>query len=330
MTHPRIGYDKYDAREAPVVRLEGDEYDEHDEHERIEFSDPLPGFPPIIVHILATLDDPEASRELLVDYLKRHPRMAARVILLAKVLAVRNRSRRAVSNLSFATTLIGINRTREITILSSIAGFVGDVAPASIAATFWQHSVAVGVCSEQLALATAPPASASAALIAGLLHDIGQLWLYRFKAEPLCTAWRLDLKHSAGIEQAEREHFGVDHSTIGAWLAEFWSLPTSIGTAIRHHHTPDKALTEPLVPLVHVAEVLSNALGLSSDKVGRVTSLSSPACRALGLTWGEPSRALFMRIEARFRHAIRFLPELAHPQQNAVASESATAARSTL
>jgi putative nucleotidyltransferase with HDIG domain len=273
-----------------------------------EYSDPLPGFPPIIARILATLDDPLASSELLLGYIEQQPVIASRVLLLAKVLATRKRSRRAIPDLAFATTLIGLNRTREITILSSIAGFIADIAPPGIAGNFWQHSLAVGVCSEQLALLCAPPATAPAALIAGLLHDIGQLWLYRFKEDAFITAWRQDLSHAAAIEADERERFGVDHATIGAWLAEHWWLPPGIGTAIRHHHAPDQALNEPLVPLVHVAEVLSNALGLTDGGVSRVTSISGAACRALGLTWDEHSRALFMRIEARMRHANTFLP----------------------
>ena len=293
-----------------LLSTEDDEYDEH--------CDPLPGFRPIILLILATLDDPDATNELLVKHIERNPLIARRVILLAKVLATRRRSRHAIADVAFATALLGINRTREITILSNIAQFIGDIAPASIAAPFWQHSVAVGVCSEQLALATTSPASASEALIAGLLHDIGQLWLYRFKEDAFRAAWRQDLNHSTGIEETERARFGVDHSTIGTWLAENWSLPQNIITAIRHHHAPDSALHEPLAPVVHVAEVLSNALGLTSEKESRVTTLSSAACHALGLTWDEYSRSLFVRMESRVKHANSFLPPPA-PRPHATA-----------
>jgi hypothetical protein len=54
---------------------------------------------------------------------------------------------------------------------------------------------------------------------------------------------------------------------------------------------------------VHVAEVLANALDLTGREENRVTSLSSAACNALGLTWDESTRALFGRMEARSRHA---------------------------
>lgn len=274
----------------------------------------LPEFPPLIARILAALNDPEASYALLVKHIEQHPVMASRVILLAKVLTTKTHGCRAVADVPFAATLIGLNRTREIVILSSIADFIADIAPAGIAANFWQHSVAVGVSSEQLAHLAGPPDLAPAALIAGLLHDVGQLWLYRFQEDAFIAAWRQDMNHSAGVEAAERERFGIDHATVGAWLAEHWSLPACIGLAIRHHHAPDNALSEPLVPLVHVAEVVSNALGLTNNVDNRVTSISSGACRMLGLRWGEPSHSLFVRIESRIRHAHTFLQQGANPQ----------------
>jgi HD-like signal output (HDOD) protein len=161
-----------------------------------------------------------------------------------------------------------------------------------------------------LALHTPVPVSTSSALIAGLLHDIGQIWLHSFSAEAFRTTWNQALTHNISIEEAEREHFGVDHPTIGAWLAAHWSLPENIGTAIRHHHAPDAALTEPLVPLVHVAEVLSNALDLTSREENRVTSISTAACNALGLTWDDSARSLFGRMEARSRHANAFFNQI--------------------
>ena len=271
--------------------------------EVIKSSNTLPGFPLVIAQILATIDDPEANTETLAGLIKHDPVIAARVLALANAAAAGTRHQAASSDIFTAVSLIGMNRVREMALLVGVSGFVGDMAPAAMAASFWQHSVAVGVCSDELARHTSASSSASAALIAGLLHDIGQLWLHRFRAEPFSAAWTHALAHDTGIEQAEREHFGADHSMIGAWLAEHWALPANIVAAIRYHHEPDSALAEPLVPLLHVAEVLSNALDLTGREGNRVTSISSAACSALGLSWDASARDLFGRMEARSRHA---------------------------
>lgn len=271
--------------------------------EVIERSRDLPGFPLVIKQIIATIDDPDANTEMLAGHIQHDPVIAARVLSLANIASSGTRRQAATHNIFTAASLIGLNRVRELALLTGVSGFVDGFAPAGTAASFWQHSVAVGVCSGELALHTTAPTSASAALIAGLLHDVGQLWLQRFDAELFRAAWTNALADDVGIEQAERERFGTDHTTIGGWLAEHWALPANIVAAIRGHHAPDSALSEPLVPLVHVAEVLSNALDLAGRTENRVTAISGAACRTLGLTWDEGTRALFGRIEARSRHA---------------------------
>ncbi len=269
----------------------------------VERSRTLPGFPQIINDILATVDDPEANLNVLVDHIKHDPVIAARVLSRANVAATKTRALSEIRDIFTATSLIGMTTVREMAVISSIAGFVDEFSPSGMPAMFWQHSIAVGVCAEELACHTATQVVGSTALVAGLLHDIGQLWLYRFNPEAFRAAWSQALTHAIGIEEVERERFGVDHSTIGNWLAGHWSLPVGICTSIGHHHTPDAVLGNQLVPLVHVSEVLSNALNLTGRDENRVTSISASACRSIGLVWNDGVRPMFGRIEARSRHA---------------------------
>jgi putative nucleotidyltransferase with HDIG domain len=169
---------------------------------------------------------------------------------------------------------------------------------------FWEHSVAVGVCAEQLSYYSKQ--NVGAAMIAGLLHDIGQLWMLRFEHEAYQPVWDAAMECEQDICDAEREAFGVDHGVVGAWLAEIWSLPKPLKSAIRWHHAPDKALLEPLVPLVHIAEVLSHALELTTGRARPVRYLSQKCCEALDITWGANCYSLFGRIEACARHAMKF------------------------
>jgi HD-like signal output (HDOD) protein len=269
----------------------------------------LPGFPLVISEILATLDDPEANLNVLTGLIKLDPVIAARVLSLANLAALRTRHLSDIRDIYTATSLIGMGRVRQMALISSLLDYFDTISPAGISSTFWQHCVAVGVCCEEVALHIDESVSADSALIAGLLHDIGQLWLYRFSSEAFRDAWGQALAHSRGIEDVERESFGVDHSTIGTWLAEFWALPPGICAAIGHHHDPDQYLTESLVPIVHVSEVLSNALDLTGRNENRVNHLSAAACRRLGIKWDDNSHALFGRIEARSRHANGFFSE---------------------
>lgn len=272
----------------------------------IEQARELPGFPRVITEILATIDDPDANLNVLSQLIKLDPVIAARVLALANTAASRTQRGTPVRDIYAATSLIGMGRVRQMTLISSCIDYFGKIGPANLAATFWQHSVAVGICGEEIALHVGKSVSATQALIAGLLHDIGQLWLYNFRAGSFRSAWSQALSSHCGIEIAEQEQFGVDHPTIGAWLADHWSLPPAISKAIRHHHDGAADLDEALVPTTHLAEVLANALDLAGREENRVTRISAAACHRLGLAWDESTRDLFGRIDARSRHANTF------------------------
>jgi putative nucleotidyltransferase with HDIG domain len=263
----------------------------------------LPPFPRTVGEILATLDDPDSNLNLMSALIRRDPVIAARILSQANVAASCRGQRAPVREIYQAMSLIGLTQVRRIVLIGTCHQFAEALLPAAQSAGYWQHSVAVGVCCEELALYVEQTVSSSTALIAGLLHDIGQLWLRHQDHEADSGQWARALTAETGIADAERERYGVNHGQVGAWLAELWSLPPDIVAAIRHHHDRDPPCETTLVPLLHVAEVLSNALDLTGRAENRVTAISARACRHLGLTWNDGVRPLFGRIEARSSHA---------------------------
>ena len=273
----------------------------------------LPRFPRVVIEILASLDDPETNLNVLTDLIGHDPVIAARVLSFANRAAARTRHISAVSDIYTATSLIGMGRVREISLISSLGEFVGTSASEVMSASYWQHSIAVGVCAQELAIHIDEPISSDSALIAGLLHDIGQLWLYRFHQDTFKMALNEAHSQAIGLETVEHRDFAVGHTQIGAWLAEHWALPADITAAIAHHHAPDAALGDLLVPVIAVAEVLANGLDLVERAGNRVTHISSAACKRLDLVFDAGIQPLFGRIEARSRHAnLMFASELPH------------------
>ncbi len=274
--------------------------------EVISMAEQLPSFPSIITEILASLDDPEANLKILASFIQLDPIITARVLSVANLAAAHTRRAAAVKDIYTATSLIGMSRVREMALISSIGGYLDHLAPGNAGVRFWQHSVSVGVCAVEVALHIATPVSVDMALISGLLHDVGQLWLYRFRPNAFLAALSTAQNERRSIEQVELEYFRVNHCVIGRWLANHWALPSSIGRAIDGHHNPDAQLDDPIVPIVHIAEVLCNALDLGDRPENRVSHISTAACSKLGLTWDDGVAPLFGRIDARSRHANAF------------------------
>lgn len=274
--------------------------------EVIRMADQLPSFPSIVTEILDTLDDPDANLKLLASFILLDPVITARVLSVANLAAAHTRRTAAVKDIYTATSLIGMSRVREMALISSIGGYLDHLTPGNAGARFWRHSVSVAVCAVEVALHVQTPVSIDVALISGLLHDVGQLWLHRFRPDAFRAALSTSDSQRRRIEQVEFEHFGVNHCVIGRWLANQWALPPGIGQAIDGHHNPDALLDDPIVPIVHIAEVLCNALDLGNHPDNHVSHISSAACRKLGLVWDDNVRPLFGRIDARSRHANAF------------------------
>ena len=269
--------------------------------------DQLPAFPAVVLKILQALDDPDACLTVLAQHIEHDAVVAGRVLSLANRAASNSHGGEPVNDVFTAISLVGLSRVRETAVTISLAGFLNNMSPAGAMEAFWAHSIATAACGVEVASNTDLDVCIDASLMACLLHDVGQLWLQCFEPERLAAVLQDAAARGIEIDVAEREQFGVDHGAIGAWLADAWGLSEGIVKAIEHHHAPDAALAEPLVAVVHVSEVLANALDLTGPTQGRVTWVSAPCCGLLGLDWGPDSQSLFGRIEARGRQALSLL-----------------------
>lgn len=99
----------------------------------------------------------------------------------------------------------------------------------------WSHSTLVAAAAHELAGACGY--EPEVAWVAGLLHDIGRLVLYR--SPPSACADEADLL-AAGFPRtyAETLVYGTDHAALGSALLRQWNVDSEIVEAVAHHHRP--------------------------------------------------------------------------------------------
>jgi putative nucleotidyltransferase with HDIG domain len=101
----------------------------------------------------------------------------------------------------------------------------------------WKHSLACAVCAEMTASKTCPNLKAEA-FVGGLLHDVGKLILLECFPDKTKQVRKIHTEQGISWSQAEQDILGVDHATVGKWLAEKWNLPQIFIQAIwLHHHS---------------------------------------------------------------------------------------------
>ena len=260
-------------------------------------ADSLKPFPQIVLDILNVLDDDVANANCLVDHLHRDAVLSGRVLGLANAASNRLPGQRSVKDVNSAVAMLGFSRIHTLVTTLTIRDAFPQ-APTEIAEKFWGHSIDVGTAAK--VIAEHANLKADLAYVAGLLHDIGVLWMATHHAETFARI--LALLAAPGHHMIEIEHqtIGTDHTEIGAALCETWGLPLDIRLPISGHHNPDGLPDNPYAMAVHLAEMACNALDLGKRPRNIVTHLSEQALPRLGLKW-EQMPELLGEIEARAR-----------------------------
>ena len=236
----------------------------------------LPAMPLIASKVLETAEDASVSVEDLQKLINNDP------ILAAKILKVANSSYYCggmdVNTLTEAMVILGFNTLRSLVIAASMRGLYAqkpsrrvDAASARFAAhqkSLWEHSVACAAVSRAIAKKMNCE-NPETAFVAGLLHDIGRLVMFRElpeKTERWLAARKPapDARQPADILASEKKIFSLDHCQVGAAVARKWRLSAELVDAISNHHGAETGLTPaPLTAIVDFANsvCLKNQIG---------------------------------------------------------------------
>jgi putative nucleotidyltransferase with HDIG domain len=191
----------------------------------------LPSMPLVALKALDVLRNPNVTFGELSRVLEQDPVIAARVLRVVNSAAYARRD--PVTRLEQAVSQIGVSPMR-ILLVELAACQVFTSRSAGIRQMFkqiWDHCLAVGSLSRELATRLTPRIEPDVAYLAGLLHDIGKpivagllLEAERKLIEELDIPWM-----SEGLW---KKTVAESHRGVGASVATSWNLPPVIAEAI--------------------------------------------------------------------------------------------------
>jgi len=217
----------------------------------------LPVLPRTFMALREKLADPNASVKEVVKLVEQDISIAAKILQLVN--SAFFGLPREISTMNTAVSYLGIDMLQNLVLSAEVFRVFENAAklPGFSFEELHEHSQLTAKIASHIPV---PAAVHSAAVVAGLLHDVGKLVLATRSPKHFARALEGASEEKRPLFAVEQELMGVSHAEVGAYLLGIWGLPCPVVEAVAHHHHPERVPQETLdaVAVVHVANYLAH------------------------------------------------------------------------
>ena len=227
----------------------------------------VPSIPSLYLEVLDVLKSPNATAEEVGAIIAKDMAMTT------KLLQVLNSAyfgfSRKITDPAEAVGLLGFSTVKSMVVAVKMLGQYDKSMPEYFSIDrLWRHSTEVARIAKKITIAeTNDRGMADTAYTAGLLHDVGKVFLASNFGEQYEGVQSLALKQNVSLWEVEKEVFGASHGEISAYLLGLWGMPLDLIEAAAYHHCPrgDKETGFTPQTAVHVANVFEHVLNADED-----------------------------------------------------------------
>ncbi|MBF0191344.1 MAG: HDOD domain-containing protein [Magnetococcales bacterium] len=234
----------------------------HSKKKLLNLVDGMPAFPPSVYHILKLTADINCAPKALVRVIDLDP------VLTIKLLQLVNSPyfglSRQIGSIRQAVVFVGINTIKNLALtIAPMEMLSRDALNTPFLEGLLSHAIAVGVVARHLARRSGISEMESTDFfVAGLLHDFGKIALHRFFPEKHAKALALAHKKQLPLHLAEQEILNLDHTQVGALLADKWQLPPGCQASMGQHHNWKHAGESAVLDCVIAANIIAKTIGV--------------------------------------------------------------------
>jgi len=250
----------------------------------------LISLPEVYLRLKEVLDDPNSNLADVAQVVGSDPAMTAR--LLRIVNSAYFGLGTEIDTISRAVGLLGTQEVHDLVLAASVAqSFEGMSNEVMDMHRFWRRSVVCAITGRELA-SLCNVLDSERVFVAGLLRDIGHLFIYQLAPKEALRAIEIAEVQGAPLFKAERAVLGIDFAKVGADLMRQWQLPQSLWEPTAFQIEPSRSDDyELFTSLVHVAAHLTDgaeqdlgvdaALAAVSEHAWLVTGMAPDQCAGI-------------------------------------------------
>ncbi len=222
--------------------------------EQIRSNSNLLSLPQVLSEVIIETAKEDFSADKLGDIILKDPTLTGRILKMSNSSFYNRLSK--IKTVHQAISVMGVTTVKCLALSSSIfhpekIEKETGVSPKQ----FFGYILSVAAASKKIALAIDFKAPEEA-FIAGLLHDVGHMYLMHYYPKQIVEVMEQSQSGSK-IDQIEKEVLGIDHTEISRAIAEAWKLPVEIIEAISDHHNTDKLEDNEIQNIIKLAVLLT-------------------------------------------------------------------------
>ncbi len=233
---------------------------------KVQAVNELPAMPGLAAEIIRVRNNPYAHAAELAAVIEQDPSLSAQVIRYAtSPLYAYNGKITSVEQA--IVRVLGMDFVQDLAFGLSLGRAFNNPKGGPLGLdNFWQHALYCASLTQELCnkidYGVRPPASA--AYLAGLLHNFGILLLgHLFPAQFERLNKALLAEPDRSMLELERETIAVSHTELGVWLMDAWDMPKEIAQTVSEHHNPEhRGDFSVFANLVYIANALLKRHGI--------------------------------------------------------------------
>lgn len=272
----------------------------------LENFDEFPTLPTIYSNLLECISNPRSTVNDVAQIISKDQSAALKV--LKSVNSPLYGISKKVETIKDAVFHLGFNEIKNLVVALSVVSTFKNLKPTKNFSLleFWKHSVAVGVTSKLLGVASGEKNTENY-FLAGVIHDIGKLFFVQFFKEEYDNVIEQALQKNIVLKDAEINYFGVNHLMIGEKIALKWQLPDVFRLVIKHYHDLEYSNGNSIIiSSVSLADHIAKLLGLGLRNTGTILRPNPKIWEVLKLNKGQLLE-LYPKIIENYNQSIQIL-----------------------
>jgi len=218
--------------------------------------DGLPRFPENIMNLQEMISDPETEINEIARTVSTDPALTADLLKVVNSAAFMLPKK--VDNIVEAVKLVGMRGLRTLLYSYGTQKVLGNDGKAETKA-LWKHSYRAAFYAYNLAKnITKKKDILDDVYVGGILHDMGKIIFSSVHPDLIAKIDSYCKDKGIPTQLFEDLSSGVNHSEIGAMIAQKWNFPDALVEAIRYHHDPHSCsrMYQDVVFTVYLANAL--------------------------------------------------------------------------